>query len=286
MKIDLAYELQFARSQDGPAWRWREALRRTREGDYSVIRCPLLMKVFEFVRVCQQRGWVLQQLPPRLRAHRAAYELEQHPKRAENARLWTLSRRPSAEVASQLGVSEETLARWREMYFDVLANIESSVWIVEHVIRPEEVAGRFDVAARYRFAYFGRSAEVAQAGANLPPRESPGIQRLEMSLSLFSEQALNQAFSTPETAHRTIKAFTDLRRAEVLKESQAERREHQEVVERRKHELDMAQLALRKAKAEEETAKLYFRQGGTGNPASESPTFNADGFESQHQRRA
>src|SRR5688500_6545998 len=149
--MDLEGRLQLARSQFGPAWRWQEALARVEDDDDAWIFCPTLLRAVQYVRLCRSRGWD-GRVPPRLRLIRAAHELEQRPEQSARARLLTLSRTASPEVARQLRVDGETLASWRQIFFDVISNLDAPAWIVAHVIAPEEAAGRMDVAGRYRYA--------------------------------------------------------------------------------------------------------------------------------------
>src|SRR5688500_17105760 len=260
--MDFESELQLARTQFGPAWRWQEALCRAEAGDDSLIRCPILMKILDYVRLSTRFGWGYRRLPPRLHLFRTAHELEQRPDMAETARIHTLSRRPVAEVAQRVGVSEEALACWRQMFFDVTANLDASGWILAQVIAPEEAAGHPERAGRYRFAYFGKSPVAAEPSVSPAPSGSPRDELLWAALAFRTEHALNQALSTPATAQKLIKAFLEVRRLEIARDREIERRQREEAVAIRRHEIDMKDLELRKALTERDTARELYRQAG------------------------
>jgi len=60
-----------------------------------------------------------------------------------------------ADMAAQLGLDEATVVAAERLFFDVRPALAARGWVACAVIRPEEKAGRTDLAARLRMAYFG-----------------------------------------------------------------------------------------------------------------------------------
>lgn len=120
------------------------------------------------------------------------------------------------EMGRFLNVAADVLNSIEDVYFDVRMMLSASHWIVEHVIVREADAGRDDLAARMRLAYFlgpDTARALIEARINLPT--DPARQLTDAALLLHAKflQAVEMPL-TPEQSIEFIKLFTELRREE------------------------------------------------------------------------
>jgi hypothetical protein len=123
--------------------------------------------------------------------------------RAGHAKILALGGCRQSEIAARLGVSEDTIEYFEELFFDVRQMKSHTGWVFCNVIRRESEAGTYDLGAKLRLAYSG-GPEVAKrildAQIHVPVNDADRILGMEMLLHAKLRAALDMPLSNEEKA--------------------------------------------------------------------------------------
>lgn len=182
----------------GADWRWRSASAFVASGK---ARMPV-----EFDAATRQAAEYLRgkaQGERKLPSLAAAEAFWSHPEQRASAQILILGNLPPAEICDVLQMEQSGLEVLETLFFDVRPMLTATHWIVTRVIFAEADAGRDDVAARLRVAYFGgRYAALALVNADLRLPIEPA-QRLAASSALLHAKYV-QAIEMPLTPEQSL----------------------------------------------------------------------------------
>lgn len=135
-----------------------------------------------------------------------------------STQLLLLASIAGSEICELLELEEDVLATIEDIFFDVRAMLSSAPWIVGRVIAPEADAGRDDLAAQMRVAYFhGPYAAKSLIEAKTTLQTDSARQLADASILLHAKliQALEMPL-TPERSLELIRLFTEISRDEKV----------------------------------------------------------------------
>ena len=125
---------------------------------------------------------------------------------------------PAAEVCEKLNLQSSVLQVIEDLYFDVRPMLSAPSWIVSKVIAVEADAGRDDVAAQLRMAYFCGAyvaQELIDARLRLPTEPAQQLADSAMLLHAKFVQASEMPLS-PEQSVEFMRLVAEIRRDEQL----------------------------------------------------------------------
>ena len=132
-----------------------------------------------------------------------AEELEQDPARREAAMIMVMGDIAAEEMSDRLAIPRPTIELWEALNFDVRDLRRAVAWIAVEVIRPEQKAGRTQLAARLKLALMA-GPEAARAlvssGESGLVEEADRLFQRDLKLAAkFEEAADLPLHSGPET---------------------------------------------------------------------------------------
>lgn len=125
---------------------------------------------------------------------------------------------PAAELCEKLNLQPSVLQVIEDLYFDVRPMLSAPSWIVSKVIGAEADAGRDDVAAQLRVAYFSGAyvaQELIDARLRLPTELAQQLADSATLLHAKFVQASEMPLS-PEQAVELMRLVAEIRRDEKL----------------------------------------------------------------------
>lgn len=125
---------------------------------------------------------------------------------------------PSSEVCELMQLKPAVLTWIESLWFDVRPALDATQWIVAKVIKMEADAGRDDVAAEMRVAYFyGPLAAKALINSKLHLPSDKSVQAFDAALLLYARfvQASEMPM-TPEQNVEFLKIYAEIRHNEQL----------------------------------------------------------------------
>jgi hypothetical protein len=121
-----------------------------------------------------------------------AEELEQDPARREAAMIMVMAGIAAEEMGDRLAIPRPAIERWEALHFDVRELRHAVAWISASVIRPEQKAGRTQLAARLKLALMaGPEAGRALVSCDLsgPVDEAERLFQRDLKLAAKFEEA-------------------------------------------------------------------------------------------------
>lgn len=218
MSRDFELWRRMKRLELGPAWRWRSAR--------SYVDSGQVRMSVEFDVATRNAGDFLRRKShseadsvkadkkyPLLAAAEAAWR---RPDLRAPIQMLVLAGLAASEICECLKLEAEVLEVIESLHFDVRPLLSSPQWIVAHVIVPEAEAGRDDLAARLRVAYFGgpsAAKTLVEAKFRLPTE--PARQLADASMLLYAKfvQAIEMPL-TPEQSVEFLRLTTENYREE------------------------------------------------------------------------
>jgi hypothetical protein len=121
--------------------------------------------------------------------------------RAGEAKILAIGGCDRSEIVARLGVSEDTIECFEDLFFDVREMKSHTGWVYGCVIRRESEAGGYDLGAKLRLAYCG-GAELAKrildARIDVPADDGDRILGMEMLLHAKLRAVLDMPLSNDE----------------------------------------------------------------------------------------
>lgn len=132
---------------------------------------------------------------------------------------------PAAEVCEQLNLQSPVLQAIEDLYFDVRPMLSATSWVVANVIAAEADAGRDDVAAQLRFAFFCGpyvAKALIEARLSLPTESAQQLADAAMLLHAKFVQAAEMPLN-PEQSVEFMRLTAEIRRDEQLLQLQRDK---------------------------------------------------------------
>jgi hypothetical protein len=240
MDNDIKEYVEAYSQTQGPSWRWQLA--------HQMADSSFLWPGFSDDIVSEAKSF----LQNCAGEHEQVHAPEQHERIAAAKLLWddsnarqqiiilTLGGVAREQIAERLSVSCETITTIELLFFDVRDRLNATSWITHHVIIPEQQNGNFDLAIKFRSAFW-RGPNVAAAILDAEERVSfDEVQRLadqELRLSMKAQQALDIPFESEQAKLRFTKLYMDYRSQKRRHELAKEKFRHRCQEDLRKHEL-------------------------------------------------
>jgi hypothetical protein len=245
-------ELQ--RSTIGPAWRWTKAQEFARVS--ATRRRPehldqIVHDAADYLRRCAATAQHGQEASRTYPLVAAAAKLAGDSAVDEKLKILVMAKCPRSDMAARLGVPEDVILMWEDLFFDVRIALASIGWVVAHVISPARTAGSGALAARFQLAYLGElvAAEAILAvDAELPLLPATRLFDVHLKLHLKMIEAAEMPLVSGRDALRLQKFYLQLRLKEQQLELAKTRLQERCAAALRRHELKLARIAARAAK--------------------------------------
>jgi hypothetical protein len=157
MNPSLAEYFESVLATGGADWRWQQAIEIARAPVSRTARDldPLTRDAADYMRrsACDARSALL--ASKRYPLIDEARHLVGNPDNWRLLRLLVLTDVTKEEIATRMAISEQLVVTVEHLFFQVRAALQARDWICAMVIRPEQEAGRLELAAEMQFAVFG-----------------------------------------------------------------------------------------------------------------------------------
>jgi hypothetical protein len=218
MLSDLETWRQLKRTEFGAAWRKQLVMRFVAGGSpRPPVEFDALMRqaVKYFRRVARGASAAAERNDPDLAAAEVLWGQTELRCAVQSLVLANVD---AAEICGLLQLESSVLQILEALYWDVRPMLAAEHWIVARVITPEGDAGRDDVAARLRVAYFGgpyAAKSLLEARQRLPSDPSQQLADAALLLHAKAIQATEMPLS-PDQSLEYLKLMTEMRHSEQL----------------------------------------------------------------------
>ena len=266
------------RTLHGPRWRKHLGLSLCRKSTRSTHRSgptgspgrpddPALCAFCDYLMLAARQGMAAARAKFPLVAQ--AEELEQDPARREAAMIMVMGDIAPEEMGKRLAIPRPTIELWEALKFDVRDLRRAVAWIAVEVIRPEQKAGRTQLAARLKLALVA-GPEAARAlvscGESGLVDEADRLFQRDLKLAAkFEEAADLPLHSGPETV-AVLNLKIEQMRLGLAKAELAEKC----AKVRERHELKVLRVKLQAKLAADRQAAGGRRRGAAAAEAREA----------------
>lgn len=211
MKQDIADQRQMYHSLDGPSWRWKLAARLADLGSrrLACIADRIVKQAVLFISLLlgDDDATLAAESFPEIAAAKSLWD---NPETRQRFIILTLGDCPRDLIAERLGVTLEIVECLELLFFDVRDCRHAKDWINAHVIRAESMSGAYDVAIKYRMAFYGGPV-IAQAilDARVPLDEVERIDNQKSLLYMKAIEALEIPLKDSKSALQLLKITVD-----------------------------------------------------------------------------
>jgi hypothetical protein len=155
-----------------------------------------------------------------------AEDLEHDPARREAAMILVLGRISAAEMSDRLAIPRPAIELWEALNFDLRDLLHAMAWVLAHVIRPEQKAGRTELAARLKLALMaGPEAARALVSCELsgPVDEAERLFQRDLKLAAKIEEAADLPLRSERETLAVLRLPVEIKRLDLAKAKLAEK---------------------------------------------------------------
>jgi hypothetical protein len=177
-----------------------------------------------------------------------AEQIEQDPARREAAMIMVMADIAAEELSDRLAIPRAAIELWQALNFDLRDLRHAMAWILAHVIRPEQKAGRTELAARLKLALMaGPEAARALVSCELsgPVDEAERLFQRDLKLAAKIEEAADLPLRSERETLAVLRLPVEIKRLDLAKAKLAEKC----TKARERHELKVRRVKLRAERA-------------------------------------
>ena len=242
MKATVLEYDRVRRSIDGPAWRWQCALElaelRGSGGDRDVD--DVMHHAAGFMRIMNSGADSVAEARHKYPLIAQAKSLWDKPHSWQQFVIMALGGFTKDAMSAKLNVKAEVVDVAERLFFDIRDSRQACSWINLHVIMPEFKAKHFELAGKYRQAYYG-GAKVAEwildGGKGIAGDSTEQLEEQRQLLQMKCLAALEMPLTNSQEAVEFLKINLEFQHKMKRLEFDEEKLRTQVEQERRKHEL-------------------------------------------------
>jgi hypothetical protein len=155
-----------------------------------------------------------------------AEDLEHDPARREAAMILVLGGITADEMSDRLAIPRPAIELWESLNFDLRDLLQAMAWMWAHVIRPEQKAGRTQLAARLKLALMaGPEAARALVSCELsgPVDEAERLFQRDLKLAAKIEEAADLPLRSERETMTVLRLPIEIKRLDLAKAKLAEK---------------------------------------------------------------
>ncbi len=204
----------------GPDWRRRSALEHVAQGGGRIPAAvdATTRRAVDYFRLLSRDEAAAGRAPEKYPDLHSAHAAWNHPELRAAVQKLVLADVPASEICELTQLQPAVLAWVESLWFDVRPVLSATHWIVAMVIKAEADAGRDDVAAEMRLAYFyGPHAAKTLIAAKLRLPIDPSIQASDAALLLHAKfiQAIEMPLN-PDHQREFLKLHAEIQHDQEL----------------------------------------------------------------------